>query len=304
MIKHHIKCIACLALSALAWNCSDKKEFKVDEKNSTSNGITYNYPHETKEVHLKNIASLKLELEKELASANPDQANALYEKYSELLIKELTSLNYADQETLDQYVNYLDGQLPDSIIKKQALFKESKIEYWYEGEGMYSLQFFYNYFYEIFKDKVTPDLKEFLYIKSEEDKILFLNDSNITVPWKVIRSRVLTWDNFIKKYPLSRYNAMAKEIYAFYMSCYLIGTDNTLTFEYDTRKLYPEVKADFEELIAENPETWSAALTENFKNYYLQVYPKVTDPEAFFTTMKTYVHSQLATNINDHEHDE
>lgn len=250
---------------------------------------------------LTKIANLQSELSSKLVKADSIKANALYEEYSKKLIENLTDFNFGSSDLLDNYANQDPKEIPLHWTKKIENLKKSNIELVYEGEGYHSFQFRHDYFYKTFKGKVSKDLNEFLYNMSEDDKVIFQSDAGILVPWKEIRVRILRWERFVKKYPESRYSNLSKELLGFYIKSYLLGMENTRTFESNTKEIYPEVIQDFNIFLKENKNTFSAEFLQDFLDFYTFA-AKEYPTSKFSEALNTYVDGLLQETLNRHSH--
>lgn len=251
------------------------------------------------DTYIKTIKTLEKELDSLLRIKNGVQANLLYEDYSQKLIENLTSYNFASSHILDNYVNYQPNEIPEDWKNKISELKSLGIDLVYEGENYYSFQFKHDYFYNIFKGKVTSDLESFLQNYAEDDKVVFQVDAGIVVPWKDIRKRIIRWEKYIINNPESRYNTTAKEIYAFYLSCYLLGMENTKTYETKTKEIYPDVKNDFQEYIQQNPNTFGTEITKDFLEFFNYA-SKNYNGEAFNEQIQNHVKGILHEALNNH----
>jgi hypothetical protein len=276
-------------------------EQKIKYQNTRDKKSIFFPDSTSSETFLRNIITIEKELDSLLQIKNNLEANLLYEDYSAKLIENLTSYNFANSTILDNYINYHPNEIPEEWKKQINQLKNLGIELVYEGEGYYSFQFKNNYFYQLFKGKVTTDLESFLQNYAEDDKVVFQIDAGIVVPWKDIRKRIIRWENFIINNPESRYNTTAKEVYAFYLRSYLLGMDNTRTYEWETREIYPEIKADFIEYIQQNPNTFGTELTKEFLDFFNYASKNYTG-EKFDEQIKNHVLGILQESLNHHQH--
>lgn len=249
--------------------------------------------------YLTTIKNLENELDSLLQIKKGPEANLLYEDYSQKLIENLTSFNFANSEILDNYISYHPNEIPEDWKKSIENLKKLGIELVYEGEGFYSFQFKHDYFYKLFKGKVTSDLESFLQNYAEDDKVVFQVDAGIVVPWKDIRKRIIRWEKFIKNNPESRYNVIAKEVYAFYLSSYLLGMENTRTYETKTKEIYPDVKADFLEYVQEHPNTFGTEITKDFLDFFSYASTQY-EGEVFNEQIQNHVKGILQESLNNH----
>jgi hypothetical protein len=117
------------------------------------------------------------------------------------------------------------------------------------SEGMYYFDVKYDYFYNNFKDRVSPDLSEYLNIRKDEVKQGFSEDAGMLISFEELYKRVKRWEDFLTKYPNSSSSEEATYFYQTYLETLLTGMDNTRTFDFENNTLIPEVKTIFERVI-------------------------------------------------------
>ena len=137
-----------------------------------------------------------------------------------------------------------------------------------------------NYYYNIFKDYVTDDYREYLEITSKENEEPYFTDGSILVSYDKIADRLLTWENFLKKYPNSDLAEKANEECNTYRRIYILGSYNSPTREggWENSELFyiPENNLkEFNRFIEKYPDSPTVELI----NYYLENY-KNKDIEA------------------------
>ena len=132
-----------------------------------------------------------------------------------------------------------------------------------------------NYYYNIFKDYVTDDYREYLEITYKENEEPYFTDGSILVPYDKIADRLLTWENFLKKYPNSDLAEIANEKCNTYRRIYILGSDNAPTREggWENNELFyiPENNLkEFNRFIEKYPDSPTVELIkfylENYKN--------------------------------------
>lgn len=84
-------------------------------------------------------------------------------------------------------------------------------------------------------------------MQSEENKETYSVDAGLVISFKDLGDRVVSWENFMNKYPNSKLMKSVKEDYKMYHLDYLIGEDNTPTYERATEEkyIYPENIQEF-----------------------------------------------------------
>lgn len=200
-----------------------------------------------------------------------EAANALYEKYFE----ESSSLL---QEIAGKESGVLDKFYHEDVASKKAVkllgekLSQHQLEFSEIGEGYVEIDPLPDFYYKIFKNYVTDDYKDYLYLKSEENKSLYSADAGLVISFKDLGDRVISWENFMTKYPNSKLIASVKEEYKNYQMDYLVGQDNTPTAERssDEKYIYPENIQEFNRFLKKYPNSPTVPLVnlflENFKS--------------------------------------
>ena len=140
------------------------------------------------------FAENKKDIMQKLKTLNKDEANKLYEEYVEdnedILYKIgqksekfLDSIYYGSEE--EQFIEK-DWNDTDKILNKYDL------ELWDIGEGMVTIRELPHLYYDVFKEYVTDDYKEYLKITSKENEEPYYTDGSILVPYDKITDRLLT----------------------------------------------------------------------------------------------------------------
>ena len=131
-------------------------------------------------------------------------------------------------------------------------------------EGNYYLDVKYDYFYHLFKGKVSSSLDDFLKIRSRELKQGFSEDAFLLISFNELYGRVVDWENFKSKYPKFFMNDVAEYYYNVYLSTFLSGMSNSPTFDQEQDRLSPTVKKLYEKIIARNDSRRSTKVISEF----------------------------------------
>ena len=200
----------------------------------------YNEYLETNQLILENINTEHL-----------DFLNNIYNKDSEYYFTE------KDWETANKFLNNYDLEIFD-LAETEVRIMEVP-----------------NYYYNIFKDYVTDDYREYLEITYKENEEPYFTDGSILVPYDKIADRLLTWENFLKKYPNSDLAEIANEKCNIYRRIYILGSDNAPTREggWENNELFyiPENNLkEFNRFMEKYPDSPTVELIkfylENYKN--------------------------------------
>ncbi|WP_454045610.1 hypothetical protein [Chryseobacterium sp. Marseille-Q8038] len=276
MIK---KIIAVCLLSAAVVSC--KKETAVSDTKPENDSIavtgtkedqykpidTACSPSYKTEDYITSLQWYRTKIEKEMAGNSPEQNDKVYEDYLKIRGKYTECLMSLHTDVLDKYVNYYNYDkdqynLPDNVKKIASELKKANLEFREVGEGMTEIWTVPGYYSSLFKNKVTPDYEAYILQTDKESETNYAADAGLIITWEQLGDRLMFWENFMNKYPDSKLIKTVKQDYQYYLSDYLLGMDNTPTYERDhdkgTGKLNDENRAEFNRIIKKYPNSGTA----------------------------------------------
>ena len=226
---------------------------------------------------LDNFVENKKSVIERLKTSNPEEADKIYNDYlkiSQLIIENINTehldfLNNIYNEDSEYYFTEKDWKTANKFLNNYDL------EIFDLAETEVSIIEVPNYYYNIFKDYVTDDYREYLEITYKENEEPYFTDGSILVPYDKIADRLLTWENFLKKYPNSDLAEIANEKCNIYRRIYILGSDNSPTREggWENNELFyiPENNLkEFNRFIEKYPDSPTVELIkyylENYKN--------------------------------------
>ena len=222
----------------------------VENKKSVIERLKISNPEEADKIYNEYLETNQLILEN-INTEHLDFLNNIYNKDSEYYFTE------KDWETANKFLNNYDLEIFD-LAETEVRIMEVP-----------------NYYYNIFKDYVTDDYREYLEITYKENEEPYFTDGSILVPYDKIADRLLTWENFLKKYPNSDLAEIANEKCNIYRRIYILGSDNAPTREggWENNELFyiPENNLkEFNRFIEKYPDSPTVELIkfylENYKN--------------------------------------
>ena len=222
----------------------------VENKKSVIERLKISTPEEANEIYNDYLKISQLIIEN-INTEHLDFLNNIYNKYSQYYFTE------KDWETANKFLNNYDLEIFD-LAETEVRIMEVP-----------------NYYYNIFKDYVTDDYREYLEITYKENEEPYFTDGSILVPYDKIADRLLTWENFLKKYPNSDLAEIANEKCNTYRRIYILGSDNAPTREggWENNELFyiPENNLkEFNRFIEKYPDSPTVELIkfylENYKN--------------------------------------
>ncbi|BEO91600.1 tetratricopeptide repeat protein [Fusobacterium nucleatum] len=226
---------------------------------------------------LDNFVENKKSVIERLKISTPEEANEIYNNYlkiSQLIIENINTehldfLNNIYNKDSEYYFTEKDWETANKFLNNYDL------EIFDLAETEVRIMEVPNYYYNIFKDYVTDDYREYLEITYKENEEPYFTDGSILVPYDKIADRLLTWENFLKKYPNSDLAEIANEKCNTYRRIYILGSDNAPTREggWENNELFyiPENNLkEFNRFIEKYPDSPTVELIkfylENYKN--------------------------------------
>nr|WP_314656370.1 tetratricopeptide repeat protein [uncultured Fusobacterium sp.] len=226
---------------------------------------------------LDNFVENKKSVIERLKISTPEEADKIYNDYlkiSQLIIENINTehldfLNNIYNEDSEYYFTEKDWKTANKFLNNYDL------KIFDLAETEVRIIEVPNYYYNIFKDYVTDDYREYLEITYKENEEPYFTDGSILVSYDKIADRLLTWENFLKKYPNSDLAEIANEKCNIYRRIYILGSDNSPTREggWENNELFyiPENNLkEFNRFIEKYPDSPTVELVrfylENYKN--------------------------------------
>ena len=226
---------------------------------------------------LNNFVENKKSVIERLKTSNKEEADKIYNEYLEtnqLILENINTehldfLNNIYNKDSEYYFTENDFKIANQFLNNYDLKIYNSTE---EDTEIREVP---NFYYNIFKDYVTDDYREYLEITYKENEEPYFTDGSILVPYDKIADRLLTWENFLKKYPNSDLAEIANEKCNTYRRIYILGSDNAPTREggWENNELFyiPENNLkEFNRFIEKYPDSPTVELIkfylENYKN--------------------------------------
>ena len=220
------------------------------------------------------FATDKKETMEKLKSLNKEEANNLYEEYQVQNNNILYDIEDALADFLDSIYNDTNGEnfTDKDWADANKILNKYDLELWDIGEGIVTIRELPNLYYDIFKDYVTNDYKEYLKIWAKDNEVLYQADAGLLISFEEIGERIITWENFLNKYPDSKLNIKVTALLNSYREDYLLGMDNTPTLDggYDNIPItiYEEAKKEYDKFIKKYPNSPTVELIKYFLENY------------------------------------
>ena len=220
----------------------------------------------------------KKNIVEKLKNSNKEQAIELFNTY----YKNTSEYLYENGDTmLDKSVR--EKSFSENEMKQinENFLNKYGLELYHAGEGTFAVRTYSNFYYDIFKDYLSDDYKEYLKIIVKESEEPFASDGGVIIPVDELGDRIIVWENFMKKYPnldKKLKNLINKELLE-YRNAYILGLDNTPTM--DDGKILNENNIEFNRFIKKYPNSPTTEiikyLQKNYQNKDIQsvIYKKI-----------------------------
>ena len=237
---------------------------------------------------LENFSKNKNEMLEKLKTLNKEEADELYEQYLERNNIILENLNIEYEKFLSGGINGIYNKdiaenFTDEEMKIANKFlNKYNLELWYFARGSYIIREVPDFYYKTFKDYVTDDYKEYLKIASNENEEHYVADSGLCITLEELGDRIVTWENFLEKYPNSKLNDKVNDTCNSYRRDYILGVPGGI---YD----YRESAEEYNRFIKKYPDSPTTELL----GYYLEEVnldkPEDNDSEALSKMIDEYI---------------
>ncbi len=209
----------------------------------------------------------KEELINKLKTLNKEEADKFYEDYLESNNEILEKMNENDYTMLDNAFYIGEGDIDKEKLNKQNKFLDNYGLEIVEIEEGFMLTEKKDFYYNIFKNYVSNDYKNFLKLRSEDiEYIDYL--SSINEHPQIVADKVINWEKFLEKYPDSKLRKKANDICYSYRGDYIFALISFTTTEaLKNGKINEDVK-ELNRFIKKYP---NSPTTELIK-YYLENY--------------------------------
>ena len=164
---------------------------------------------------------------------------------------EKVSLQLGDSPTPEMI-----NQLKRNILSYGILLNSSKGSFYLEPQNEFLLQ--------NFGSALSPAYRQYLAISSREQLERFSEEGTILISADSLASRILSWEDFLVRYPRFCSVGLAQDQYAQYMGAFLAGMENSRVFDPQTNLLKDSSKTSFESFISKNPGSRSSEVVRSY----------------------------------------
>ena len=252
----------------LLTNCNKDKNEEVKNEKIKFSKESYDL--------FEKFATDKKETIEKLKSLNKEEANNLYEEYQAQNNNTLYDIDEASASFLDSIYGDTNGEnfTDKDWADANKILNKYDLELWDIGEGMVTIRELPHLYYDVFKDYVTDDYKEYLKIWAKDSEELYQADAGLSISFEELGDRIARWENFLNKYPNSTLKPKVTALLNSYREDYLLGMENTPTRDggYDGQPytIIEENMKEFNRFMKKYPNSPTVELIkyfiENYKN--------------------------------------
>jgi hypothetical protein len=113
-----------------------------------------------------------------------------------------------------------------------------------------------------FGDRVTTPMKAYLDLMAMESDEKTASDGGFVISLEELSRRTLAAESYVATFPDTAERKKAENRFIQYLNFYLIGLNNSPIFDYETFILLPEVKSQFEQMVASHSGTVTGQLAK------------------------------------------
>ena len=210
---------------------------------------------------------IKEETSEVLKNSTQEEANKFYEDYLESNNEILEKMNENDYTMLDNAFYIGEGDIDKEKLNKQNKFLDNYGLEVVEIEEGFMLTEKKDFYYNIFKNYVSDDYRDFIKLCSEDiDYIDYF--SSLEEHPEIIADKIINWEKFLEKYPDSKLRKKANDICYSYRSDYIFALTSLPTTEALKNGKINEGVKELNRFINKYP---NSSTTEIIK-YYLENY--------------------------------
>ena len=219
------------------------------------------------------VESKKSVMERLKIANDKEEGNKIYTEYvatNKLILEKINDEHSILLENVfmkDTKYNFT----PEEWKIANNFLKDYDLELIDMGQGNAMIVQVPNFYYDIFKEYVTDDYRDYLELVTKEYNEPYFGIEEILVSHEKIADRILAWEEFQKKYPNSDFIATANIEANVYRRAYILGAYNLHTKEGGSEKpeLYyipDNILKEFNRFIQTNPDS----PTVEYINFYLE----------------------------------
>lgn len=211
-----------------------------------------------------NSISIAKDYVKNKMNVSESLADSAYYIFLEFFYTTANNLTDSLETKYSSVINKLYENNEDSEVKEfYSLLNRNGLEL-FMTEGIFYADVKSDFFYNTFKNNLSPSLKEYLQLRNKELKEAFSEDAILLLSFDKLSERVYAWEKFIESYPNTKLIGEANYYYEVYLETLLTGLDNSRLFDWDSNIMLPEVKQTYEIYKASYPETKSGKIISEY----------------------------------------
>ena len=213
----------------------------------------------------EDFANSKKSIVEKLKSVNKEEANKLYKQYIEdtqIILNDIDSETWEFLENMYSHENEEDNFTEKDVEDLNKLLKKYSLTLYDAGEGITQINGGPGFYYNIFKDYVSDEYKEYLQFITKEEEEPYQADAVIMIPFENLAERIITLENFLNKYPNSTLKDEVEESLKWYRLNYLLGADSTRTMEGNT--ILEEYREEYNRFMKKYPNSPTVELVKYF----------------------------------------
>ncbi|MEZ4525697.1 MAG: hypothetical protein R2941_07240 [Desulfobacterales bacterium] len=151
-----------------------------------------------------------------------------------------------------------------------------------DGEGGWDLRQDFDFLCDMLRDWPV-DANKYLVFMKEESKQDVVMDGGLVIPWDELRKRIIRFEEFATRYPnLQETKTIIEPELKWLLHVYLAGLDNSPVFDWESKKMNPELKKSYEIFLEENRNSaWHRAVGKVYRIHQKHQFKENTQAHDF-----------------------
>lgn len=287
------------------FSCQKEVNNAQESNEDTITEITYSSDPEDAlankdtEMLLDHLEKKQKELQSRLKEVkSKEEGDALFSEYLKSFSTIIDSLNSSEASTLKLYSTWTSSEKPDSILHKERRFHNLGIFIRNIDSNYYDIKLVPGYYYSIFKNKVSPELQDYLILVAKSNRLSYDIQMNIEkFDLSKYRDIALDWENYLQKHPKTIYKDRIVKLYHEVMMKYLFGDKNNKTFDLVSNKFNDNVEQEYILLVKKYPKSITAEITKEFMKYFY-ANDQVSSAKKFYRELQTRTTDEISSKFN------
>ena len=242
---------------------------------STTSSISVEIPanlrtpaSETWEGLLQQATDLRAYIKNTLPHTTPEQADALFEQYFEIMVALQNKFEQGNYDILTNYSDYFTSETeanPELLAKQQQL-TELGLEFFPYGGGAAVIYTTPNHYLTLFGKQLSPNYYHLVSIFAKHDNEPETFDGVITIGYDEYGQRLADWEDYLAAaYPNNKWQPYVECDVKDRRAVFLLGLENSPAFQTDGITLTEDAAEAWQNFTKQHPNSPTTAIIQSLQ---------------------------------------